>query len=207
MEITWHGYSCFTIKTGTATVAVNPYTEKKGLILPKLKADIAVITGAIGGNNNVSTLWGEPYMIDWPGEFEVKDVAVTALPTPEGKGFIFNLMGDGMKICFIEKAGSELGDELIDKIGDVDILIISVGGGEGMTAETAQKIIEKIEPRAVVPMYYAIEGASEKLDSLDAFLKIAGITAAEPLEKLSLSGKAGMKEDQTEYFVLKAQTA
>ena len=207
MDITWHGYSCFTVKTANASVVINPYNDQKGLKLPKLKADIAVVTGAVSGHNFLAGLWGEPYVIDCPGEYEVKEVAVTSMPIPEGKGFFFNLIGDGLKLCFIEKAGAELNDELIDKIGEVDILFVSVGGGDAMTAATAHKVIEKIEPRAVVPMYYAVEGATDTLAGLEEFMKEAGVAAQEPQEKISFTGKSNFKEDQTEYFIFKPQTA
>lgn len=207
MEITWYGYSCFAVKTANATIVINPFNEDKGLKLPNLKAEIAVVTGAVSGHKNLAGLSGEPYVIDWPGEYEVKGVAVTALLIPESKGFLFNLIGDGLKICFIEKTESELSDELIDKIGDVDILFISVGGGSAMTAGMAHKVIDKIEPRAVVPMYYAVEGATDTLMGVEDFLKTAGVVAGEPLDKISISGKGNFKEDQTEYLILKPQTS
>lgn len=207
MEITWHGNSCFSIKTNNATVAVNPYNDKSGIKLPKLKAEIAVVTGEIADNNNVDAIQGEPYLIDWPGEYEVKEVAVTAIPAPEGNGFLFNLVADGLKICFIEKVGKELNDELIDKIGDVDILIVAVGGGDVMSAETAHKVAERIEPRSIIPMYYKVPGVQTELAELETFVKVAGISNAEPVDKAIISGRSALKEDQTEYFILKPHTA
>ncbi len=207
MEITWHGNSCFSIKTNNATVAINPYNEKSGLKLPALKGDIAIITGELDDNDNVSAIQGEPYLINWPGEYEVKEVAVTAMSTPESKGFLFNLIADGLKICFIEKVGKDLDDEFIDKIGDVDILIMAVGGGEVMSAETAHKVAERIEPRSIIPMYYKVPGVNTELADLETFIKVAGISNAEAIDKAVINGKSSLKEDQTEYFILKPQTA
>lgn len=207
MDITWHGYSCFTIKSKDASVIINPYNENLGLKIPKLKGDITIITGSVEGNDNIKAVSGDPYLIDWPGEYEVNEVAVTCFAAPEGKGFFFNLIGNGLKICFIEKAGKELSDELIDKIGDVDVLLVGVGGNEVCSAEEAHKIIEEIEPRAVIPMHYAIKGASQKLNELEPFLKLAGVSEPEVQDKFILGSKSQLKEDQTEYFILNPQTA
>ncbi len=207
MEIIWHGNSCFSIKTNNATVAVNPYNDKSGIKLPIIKADIVVITGEIKDNNNVGAIQGEPYLIDWPGEYEVKEVAVTSIPSSQGNGFLFNLVANGLKICFIEKVGKELDVELIDKIGEVDILMVAVGGGEVMSAETAHKVAERVEPRAIIPMYYKVPGVETELAELETFVKVAGISNAEAIEKAVISGRSSLKEDQTEYFILKPQTA
>lgn len=203
MDITWHGYSCFSIKTAKADIVINPYSQSKGLKLPKLKTDISIITGAIAENDNLLTLWGEPYIIDCAGEYEIKEIAITAMQIYEDGGFAFTLISEGIKLCFIEKAKSEIDDELIDKIGDVDILFVAVGGNGGMTATEAQKVIDKIEPRSIVPMFYAVDGVTEELESVDEFVKRVGINPKEPAEKLTISGKSSFKEDQTEVFILK----
>jgi L-ascorbate metabolism protein UlaG (beta-lactamase superfamily) len=78
-----------------------------------------------------------------------------------------------------------LSDAQIDEIGDVDVLMVPVGGKYSLTADEAIHLIKKVEPSIVIPMHYgrpdiAIEG----LAPLEEFLKKMGVEQAEPLEKL-----------------------
>jgi hypothetical protein len=205
MDITWHGYSCFSIKTKGGTVVVNPYNEKMGLKLPNLKGDIAIITGVADGHDNIKAVNGDPYTIDWPGEYEVKEIAITALQPPNRKGFLFTLVAENMKIAYIERVGKELNEELVDKIGDVDVLLLAVGGEEVMKPETAHKVIEEIEPRAIIPMHFAVKGATAKIGEVEPFWKLVGASNIEAREKYSIQNRNSLKEDQTEYIQLSPQ--
>ena len=127
------------------------------------------------------------------------------MKSPAGKGNIFTLIGENLKICFIENVGKEMGDEFIDKIGDVDILLLAVGGNDVMTAETAHKVIEEIEPRAVIPMHYAVNGASATLEDVEEFWKLVGVTDLEAQDTFTLQSRGNLKEDQTEYILLNPQ--
>jgi len=206
MDITWHGYSCFTIKTKGATVVVDPYKKDFGLNPPDQKADLLVNSGNFKDFFSNENVKGEPEVIDWPGEYEIKGVAFTVLK-PEGEdGVVFTLVDENnLKLCFIERIGKALSEELIESIGDVDVLLVAVGGNKTTDAKLAHKIVEEIEPRCVIPMNYAVEGATEKLDPADEFLKLVGATGKEPTDKYVLNSRSGLKEDATEYVVLKPQ--
>lgn len=207
MDITWHGYSCFTIKTKGATVVVDPYKNDFGLKLGDLKADLLINTGNSPELYSPENVKGEPEVIDWPGEYEIKGVAFTVLKPEAEDGVVFTLIDENnLKLCFIDKMSTALGEEMIESIGDVDVLLMAVGGNRTTDAQKAHKIIEEIEPRCVIPMNYAVEGATEKLDPLDNFLKLVGANAMEPQDKYSLSSRSSLKEDTTEYVILNPQS-
>ncbi len=44
MEITWHGQSCFSVKTKEGTIVTDPYGKDIGYSLPRLRADIVTIS-------------------------------------------------------------------------------------------------------------------------------------------------------------------
>lgn len=205
MDILWHGNNCFTLKTKTATAVINPYKDGKGLKLPELTGEVAVVTGTLEGNDNVEAVKGSPKVIDWPGEYEVAGIVMTATRSPETDGFFFTLVGDNTRVCYLENVGKKLEEELVDKIGDVDVLILPVGGPEGMGAETAHSIVETIEPRCVIPMYFDVEGSSAGLSSPDAFLKLVGASGIAALDKFSIIGHGSLREDKTECVLLKPQ--
>ncbi len=216
MEITWHGYSCFTLKTKNCTVVIDPYSASVGLKLPALKADVVLVSKQEEEHNNVAAIKEPGQIIDWPGEYEVKGVAITGHTLPpakekksakSGAALYFLLEIDGINICFLGDLQGELSDELIEGIGDVDLLMLPVGGNETMDAKQAHNVIEEIEPRAVLPMHYATPGVKASLDGVEVFLKQAGATGTETKEKFTISSRSELSEDKINYILLNPQTA
>ncbi|HLG25418.1 MAG TPA: MBL fold metallo-hydrolase [Candidatus Gracilibacteria bacterium] len=205
MEIVWHGYSCLTVKSKGATTVIDPYTDGKGIKLPSLKGDIVIVSGNYEGHDNIKAVSGEPTVVDWPGEYEMKGVAVMAQQIPGSKGMLFTLIADNMKLCFIGNMSAEITEEMVEAIGDVDILLLPVGGGETADAKTAHNLVEEIEPRAILAIHYAVDGSKAKLDGPEAFLKLVGATSTEPKDKLSIQSRNELKQDATEVILLKPQ--
>jgi len=92
-----------------------------------------------------------------------------------------------MKICHLSDIGQrELTSEQIEQIGDVDILMIPVGGVYTLDAKQASSIISQIEPKMVIPMHYQVPKLNLKLNSLDQFLKEIGSPNIEPQRKFKV---------------------
>jgi len=215
MDITWHGYSCFTIKTKLGTVIIDPYDPAvTGLKLPSLKGDIVLISHNHDGHNYVKGVAGEPQVVDWPGEYEIKGIGILANKVQyskegdgkkKGEGMFFTLDADGLRLCFMGDMGNIPDDALIESIGDIDILMLPVGGHNTMDAKQAQLVIEELEPRSVIPMHYAIKGAKGEMDGVDLFLKLLGASETQAREKFSVSTRSDLKEDKMECILLEPQ--
>jgi L-ascorbate metabolism protein UlaG (beta-lactamase superfamily) len=216
MEIIWHGYSCFTLKTKRGTVVIDPYdSEVTGLKLPNLKADVVLVSNNYEGHNNVKAVQGDPKIIDWPGEYDIRGIAVSSHPIPLGaaggeaknrKGQFFTIEDDGIRVCFMGDIGGVPDEALIESIGDIDILMIPVGGNTVTDAKMAHRVIEELEPRAVIPMHYAVPGSKGNLDGVEPFLKLVGGNP-QPRDKFVITGRSELKEDAMECIVLNPQTA
>jgi L-ascorbate metabolism protein UlaG (beta-lactamase superfamily) len=74
-------------------------------------------------------------------------------------------------------------------LGQVDVLMIPVGGQETISASRAVSIVEQIEPSLVIPMHYKVTGVKMKLDSVDKFLKEMGISQKKTVDKLTFKKK------------------
>ena len=214
MEIIWHGHSCFTIKGKNATVVTDPYGEI-GLKLPKLKADFVTVSHDHESHNNTAAIEGEPQIFDWPGEYEKSGVlftGISAFHAPEsageegikrGRNTIFHLEVDDIKLCHLGDLGHKLTDAMIEMIGDVDILLIPVGGGTALDAKKAHEVVEQIDPRVVIPMHYKIDGLKrEDLAPLDVFMKEVG-SHSEAQESFKLKSRAELPEETTVFTLLK----
>lgn len=203
MDIIWHGYNCIELKTKNAAAIINPYKDNAGLKLPPLKGNILITTGNDPDNNNEKAVEGEVNKLDWPGEYEIKELAITAGKSPENGSLYLTLVGENIKVAYMENMGKTFNDELLESIGDVDVLIISIGGDKGMDAAAAHKAIEEIEPRCVIPMNYKLGDTTKDLAELEPFLKLVGGPMPEPIDKLTVTNKSQFREDAMETVILR----
>ncbi len=181
MQIFWHGYSCIRIEAThgdqQATLVTDPYGNDSGLRFPRtLAPDVVALTHEDDKRFPIDGFTNEPFIIKTPGEYEASGIFVyaIALRSPEDK-YPFELMYrfeiEGMSIGFLGGLKRNLTDEEVAALGNIDILLLPVGGGDLLSAKQAVDIIKSVEPRMVVPLAYHTEGIKEKLGTADAFCK------------------------------------
>jgi L-ascorbate metabolism protein UlaG (beta-lactamase superfamily) len=199
MEIFWHGHSFFEIKTkenkNQIKIAIDPFSEEIGLKVPKAEADILLISHDHYDHNNKDTISGNYFLVDGPGEYEVKGVFVKAIKSfhdrvegkERGENLIFLIESEDLRVCHLGDFGQkELEEKQVEEIGRVDILMIPVGGIYTISAKEAIKILEQLEPKITIPMHYSLPKLKIKLDPVDKFLKSLGIKSLAPEKKLSI---------------------
>lgn len=211
MDIYWYGQACFKLKGKTASVVIDPFSpEATGLKLPKdLEASVVLQSHEHQDHNNVGAVTGNSMVFYGPGEYEVKGIAVTGIASfhdstegsERGKNTIFNVSIDGLNVLHLGDLGqSKLTEEQIANIGQVDILLVPVGGVFTIDSQQALEIISQLEPKIVIPMHYFIEGLKYELEPVEKFLKQMGSEAVAPVAKLSIT-KDKLPEE-TEVVVL-----
>ncbi len=213
MIIKWHGLDYFLIsiqksKTETIGIIINPFLEKKGFHLPKNEANIVIFDRKINDKEKkMLPLNSENiFLITDPGEYDLKGISiqgVSAKTKGEVKTVIYKIEGEGIKICYLGRIGEEeFSPEQTERIGDVDVLIIPIGGKEAVDAKGAFKLMSQIEPKITIPMYYQTKNGKEKdLGKLDDFLKSLGIKQLPPLPKLSLKER-DLPKDEAKIIIL-----
>ncbi|MDD5433200.1 MAG: MBL fold metallo-hydrolase [Candidatus Pacebacteria bacterium] len=218
MNIVWHGQSFFEIgvknhKESETKIIIDPFEgEFVGLKFPKTEGDIILVSHNHKDHSNVKGVGGNPFVIDTPGEYEVKDVFIKGIPSfhddnngkDRGVNIMFTITAEEMKIGFLGDLGQkELTSEQVDSLGNIDILFIPVGGTYTIGAKDASEIISQIEPGIVIPMHYKIPGLKIELDDVAKFLKEMGETAIEPLPKIKITPKdLPGEDDETKIIVL-----
>ncbi len=182
------------------TIVTDPYGKSVGLRLPKVKADIVTVSHQHEGHNNVEEVAGVeealPLLFDRPGEYEVKDVLIQGVGAfhdkkdgaEQGKSTIFRFDIGGVNVVHLGDLCVQLSNQQIDKLGDIDILLIPIGGKKTLDAKEAAELVRVLEPRIVIPMHYNIEGMNGELDGLEKFKREMG-EKAEVLPKLKVSKK------------------
>jgi len=109
-----------------------------------------------------------------------------------------------MTICHMGDFGeAKLSDKQLEVIGDVDILMIPVGGFYTIDYKEAVEIISQIEPKIIIPMHYKVKDLkSDKIDNADKFIKELGLTP-EKVDKYKVNKKTlPMEETKLVMFEL-----
>ena len=166
-----------------SSVVADPYDHNEiGYEELKLKADIVTISHDASGHNNVKAVKGAKWEIDGPGEYEIGGVFITAIPTGEkgtsngNRNIVFVYDYDGISVAHLGDIKTVPTRKQVEAFGNVDILLVPVGGGESLTAPKATEAISLIEPGIVIPMHYKTPDGKVELNPLDAFLKQMGIS-------------------------------
>jgi len=220
MHITFHGQSCFEIlikqeKDSDTKLVIDPYDEKTGLRIPKLEADIILISHDHFDHNNVKGVLPakkeeSPFVIDGPGEYEKKGVFINGIPgfhdnsngKERGRITMYTIDAEEMRLLHLGDLGQkELTDEQMERIGDVDILMIPVGGTFTISSKEAVSIMSQIEPKIIIPMHYKIPKLTLEIDDLQKFLKEMGLKSLEPLPKIVIK-KKDLPDDEAKIIVL-----
>ncbi|MDO8569186.1 MAG: MBL fold metallo-hydrolase [bacterium] len=185
MIISYHGAECFKISHGDVTLALNPISKDSKLKPTRFGADITLITTNhpdFNGRDQTSRGDKESFVIDGPGEYEIKDVFIKGFLSegPVNKlNTIYLISFVGMNLCFLGAlANAKLPDETLEAIEDIDILFVPTGGGDTLDPVSAYKLAVSLEPSVIIPMHYTKttleqfikEGGETKVDSLDKFV-------------------------------------
>ena len=210
-EIVWLGHACFRLKSKDATIITDPYDKSLGLGTPGQKADVVTISHDHPHHNAVSTVKGDPMVINGPGEFEVRGVFITGVWSfadddggkARGRNTIFLFHMDDLIVCHLGSLGATLKPQQLEAIGDVHVLLVPVGGNASLTASKASEVISQVEPRVVIPMHYSIGRENLPLDNLDKFTKEMGLKDIVPQEKFSM--KASDLGETTQVVILDAK--
>jgi len=213
MEFIWYGQSCFKIKTEEKRIVIDPFGEGLGLKVPQLEADILLISHDHFDHNNKEAVKGKFFLINQPGEYEIKEIFVTAIESfhdqsegkERGKNLIFKIEAEELQVCHLGDFGQkELTKEQLEKIGEVDVLMIPVGGIYTISGKEATKIMSQLEPKIIIPMHYTLPKLKVKLEPVEKFLKACGISSLTPQNKLKIK-KKDLSPEEAKIILLKNQ--
>lgn len=204
MDINWYGFSCFRLRERGVTAICDPLSRKEtGIQLPRLRADIVTISSDSSAHaQGTDTVTGKPKILRGPGDFEVKQVLVTGMPTSRNgtRNVAFFLDFDGLTVGHLGELGQVPASAGGEELGDIDVLLAPVSGPHIPDVSRIAEVISQLDPRIVVPMQYSDEGLhskqSESLESVDRFLKELGISDPEVTDTLKLSKSSLPEETQ-----------
>jgi len=204
MTIQWLGQSCFKVQTKSGgeeiTLITDPFDDATGIKMPRVQADIVTVSHEHHDHNNVEAIKGEPFLINSPGEYERQGTFVYGIlgwhdDKQSERNIMYKISSEDINLLHLGDMGKELTDDQLEKIGDVDVLLIPIGGNYTIDYKKALEVIAQIEPKIAIPMHYkTADNKASKLAAIDDFLKHCGMRV-EKTDKLKLTKKDLANED------------
>jgi len=179
MKIRWAGHAQFVIQTAGKTIVTDPPAPSYGYPAVPEHADIVTVSHEHGDHNAVETLSGNPQILRGTGAHTIGDITLTGYPSfhdPEhgtlrGENTIFRIQAENLNLVHLGDLGETLTDEQIQALGPVDILMIPIGSVYTIDAEEAFALVQRIQPKIVLPMHYMTPYLSFTLDPSEKFIQ------------------------------------
>jgi L-ascorbate metabolism protein UlaG (beta-lactamase superfamily) len=180
MKIKWYGHSCFKFQSlNGVKVVTDPFNESVGYAVPELNADVVTISHEHYDHNNISLVGGEFELVNQAGIYEVKGITIEGIHTfhddemgnKRGKNIVFKFTIDNMTICHLGDLGHILDDRQLEKVKNIDVLLIPVGGTYTIDSKQASELAKRISPKIIIPMHYKTDKLKFNLATVDNFVR------------------------------------
>ncbi len=196
--IKWFGHAFFTITLSNGyTIAIDPHDGLSiGLKRPSVEADLILVTHDHFDHNavDVARKNGTRIFKSFYGETEIDNIRIKGYRTfhdkvggrRRGENTVYKIVAEGISIAHMGDLGHIIGDELVNELKNIDVLMIPVGGVYTIGPDEAWEIVSMIQPRITIPMHYWIKGLTLPLHRIDDFLAYVKKVRVERLETNTL---------------------
>lgn len=204
MEVTWFGRTCIRLRGKDAVVVADPYPAVVGPTGRGISGEIVTFSHpddtplakakakgkrSRDGKTVLPTSLEDSFVLDGPGEYEVRNVLLTGVRTyrddthgsQRGKQTAFVVELDGMHTIHLGDIGHLLSEEELADVGSVDVACVPVGGT--LSATKAAELIAQLDPRIVVPMPVC----DDEADCREALARFFHEMGGEPVTQSKLS--------------------
>jgi L-ascorbate metabolism protein UlaG (beta-lactamase superfamily) len=192
MQIRWYGQSAFLLRGAQHRVFIDPFGDVASASggslswnyppIEDAEADVLLVTHDHLDHNAVGVVGGEPLVLATAGTHESPLGEVVGIAsehdavagTQRGPNAIFRFSLDDITFAHFGDFGQPaLRPEQREALGEVDVLLLPVGGGPTIAPDAAAALVRDLQPRLVVPHHYRT-AAIGFLDPPDAFLEALG---------------------------------
>ena len=173
MKLTYFGHCAFRWETPNGvTVMADPYRNQAGRywftrLFPGVHCDLGLISHAHFDHDAADRLPEAASILRMPGEFAVSDLRIRGIgdfhsgPSrlSDFPNVMFRLEADGVRFLHIGDNRADWPPEVARAVGDVDVLLVTVDDSiHLLTYDEVDGLIDRLQPRVVIPMHYAIPG-------------------------------------------------
>ncbi len=175
MRLTYFGHCAFRWETlGGITVMADPYRNQVDRYwfsrqFPDVHCDLGLITHAHFDHDAADRLPELASVLRMPGEFSADDLHVRGVRDLHSgasrlrnfPNVMFRLEVNGVSYLHIGDNRADWPDDVAGAVGDVDVLLVTVDDSVHLlTYDEVDSLVQRLEPRVVIPMHYFIPGLS-----------------------------------------------
>ncbi len=201
MELQFYGGNAIVINIKNRRFIFDNWTASKSNDKMSIKPDDVEIFTEINQKGKSKLYFNSP------GEYEVSDISIVGIQSKAFKESevdvtMFKIISNDFTILITGNINPNIPDNVLEKIGIVDVLIVPAGG---MTLvpnpNDVLKIIKSIEPKIIVPTYYKTkENSGPDLYEIEDIISELGMEVIERNTKIKL--KNNELSDKTQLIIL-----
>lgn len=179
MQIIWYGHSCFLIKTSIGKrILMDPFDNSLGYDNNFPKCDLITVShnhfdsSCLSNSNTLTKVINESgfYDMDFLKIYGFNSFHDKSNGLRRGPNIIYILKNDKCSICHLGHLGHIPASLTLEKLKNIDILFVPIGGHFTLNGFEAAKLCKLISPKYVIPMYYKTNTTSLYLDDPKNFI-------------------------------------
>lgn len=179
MQITWYGHSCFLIKTTIGKrILIDPFDNSLGYNNDFPKCDLVTMSHSHFDSSYCNTANNITKIISSIGTFDVDFLKIEGFNSfhdkcnglKRGTNIIYLFKDDKYSLCHLGDLGHIPCSLVLEKLKNIDILLIPIGGHFTLNGFEAAKLCKLISPKYIIPMHYKTNRTSFYLDDPKNFI-------------------------------------
>ncbi len=179
MKIQWLGHSSFLIETNGIKILTDPFDNSIGYTTIFPGVDIVLVSHEHFDHNTVGNVPSYKQVIKGNVEKEFEGIKIKGIAgyhdnqkgSLRGKITMFKIQSEDISLLHLGDLGTLLTDEQLKEIGEVDIVMVPIGGKYTIGPEEAWEVIKQLNPKIVIPMHYKTPFLTLDILPLDNFLE------------------------------------
>ncbi len=179
MQIIWYGHSCFLIKTSIGKrILIDPFDNSLGYNNDFPKSDLVTISHNHFDSSYLNNSNSMTKVINEVGTFDTKFLRIEGISSfhdkhnglKRGPNIIYIFRDDKYSLCHLGDLGHIPCPSVLERLKNIDILLIPIGGHFTLNGFQAAKLCTLISPRYIIPMHYRTNSTSFYLDDPKNFI-------------------------------------
>ncbi len=172
MKIQYLGHACFKISSTDGELVIDPYKDGSvdGLQPLRVDADKVICTHGHADHSGTECVT----LSDTPCSMKIEEIASwhdDQQGALRGPNTMFVIESEGLRVAHIGDLGCMLDDEQKNKLQNLDVLMLPVGGYFTIDGKQAAAIAKELQPKCIIPMHYRGDGFGYPvLSTVDDFL-------------------------------------
>ena len=156
LKLTWLGHACFALEAENYRILLDPYAPGyvPGLGMVKMSANRVLHSHdhSDHGWQGVAVPLNEihcPFTVTAIPSFHDD-----AMGSQRGLNTIHVIEYNGLRVAHLGDLGHDLDDDDIETLGDLDVVLIPVGGTYTLDCQQASDLADRLKVKTVIPMHY-----------------------------------------------------